>query len=226
MSAEDSMRAVRGETEPAQPRPGQPGESDNPALATAELRYPGFGALFLIWTAVGAVTSARHYFEPSSRPDTQELAWFFACIAYLYPWIGLTPLAFRLERRFPLGTGGWRRHLAWLAMFSVGLCLVAAPLMLVVMWLVVSPFGVPIRPPRNLLQLFRFFPVAQAMFWSTVAGGTSFGRASSCASRSEGPRGWRSRRPGSKPASTGRSSKCCARASTRISCSTVSRTSR
>ena len=165
------MRVVRGDTQAARPSAGRTKDPDHDPARVAEPRYPGVGALFLIWTVVGAVTSARHYFEPSPRPDAEELAWFLACIAYLYPWVGLTPLAFRLERRFPLGTRGWVRQLGWLAVFSVALCLVAAPLMLAVMWLVVSPLGVPVRPPRNLLQLFRFFPVAQTMFWSSVAGG-------------------------------------------------------
>jgi signal transduction histidine kinase len=146
------------------------GGSGTDAIPAAELRYPGFWALFLIWTAVGTLTSARHYFEPSSRPDAWDLPWFLACIAYLYPWIGLTPAAFRLERRFPLGTGGWMRHLAWLAMFSIPLTLAAAPMMFVAMWLVLSAFGIPIRLPRNL-YLFRFVPVAQGMFWASVAGG-------------------------------------------------------
>lgn len=155
---------MRGDAEAAQLHP------DSGAIRAAELRYPGFGALFLIWTAVGAVTSARHYFEPSSRPEAWDLAWFLACIAYLYPWVGLTPVAFRLERRFPLGTGGWMRHLAWLAMFSVPVTLVAAPLMFVVMWLLVLAFGIPVPLPRSL-YLFRFLPVAQGMFWFSVAGG-------------------------------------------------------
>jgi two-component system, LytTR family, sensor kinase len=129
--------------------------------------YPGFWALFLIWTATGVVTSARHYLLLPSL----SLAQFLACVAYLYPWIGFTPLVFRLEGRFPLGTGNWVRHLALLAMFSVPLCLLAAPVMLGVALVVYLAFGAPVPTLPGLLSLFAFFPVAQAMFWSTVAGG-------------------------------------------------------
>jgi len=133
------------------------------------LRYPGFGALFLIWTVVGAVTSGRHYLDPYPR-----IAWnlpvFLACIAYLYPWIALAPFVFRLERRFPLGTGRWIRNLGVLASFSVPLCLLAAPVMEGVVFAVYLAFGAPTRT-FSMIRLFRFFPVAQGMFWSTVAGG-------------------------------------------------------
>lgn len=149
-------------------RPRQPGRD---TTRSSGPKYPGFGALFLIWTAVGAVTSARHYFGPAPWPDSQDLAWFVACIAYFYPWVGLTPLAFRLERRFPLGTGGWARHFGWLAICSVPVSLLAAPLMLVITWPILVAFGVPVNPPRNPLHLFRYLLVAQVDFWASVAGG-------------------------------------------------------
>lgn len=134
-------------------------------------RYPGPLALFLMWTAVGAVTSARNHLGPSSRSDDLELPLFVACIAYLYPWIALTPVAFRLERRLPLATAGWVRHLALLAMASVPICLAAAPVMFAIVWLVVAAFGAPLWRPHSPLVLFGFFPVAQAMFWASVGGG-------------------------------------------------------
>jgi len=170
-ASEGSMNVVREETTPVRPRAGRPDASRTEPFKAAELRYPGYGALFLIWTAVGAVTSARHYFEPSSRPQPLELAGFLACIAYLYPWIAVSPFVFRLEGRFPLGTGRWGRNLAVLAAASIPVCLVVSPVMMGVVYVVLYAFGAPIRTPRSLLSVFRFFPVAEAMFWSSVAGG-------------------------------------------------------
>ncbi len=166
---EGSIRLVQDET----PRPGSavdaPDASEDQRSRAAVLRYPGYGALFLIWTAVGAVTSARHYLGPFAK--ALELAGFIGCIAYLYPWIALAPLVFRLERRFPLGTGKWVRNTAVLAAFSLPLCLLAAPAMWAAMSVVFLVFGAPIGLPHSVLLLFGFFPIAQAVFWSSVAGG-------------------------------------------------------
>ena len=137
----------------------------------AEVRYPGFGALFLIWTAVGAVTSARHIFLPGPYTKPADLAQFLGCIVYLYPWIGLTRVVFRAEARYPLGNGRWVRNLGALVALSVPICLLAAPAMLGAFLALLVAFGAPIWKPPSALFLFGFFPVAQAMFWSSVAGG-------------------------------------------------------
>lgn len=135
------------------------------------LRYPGYRALFLIWTAIGAITSARHYIEPWSRSPLLELAGFVGCTAYTYPWILLSPVAFRLERRFPLDSAGWMRHVAVLAAAGVVVSLVAAPLMMASFILTLAVFGAPVHAPNNVLAAFMFLPGALAMFWSSVAGG-------------------------------------------------------
>jgi two-component system, LytTR family, sensor kinase len=161
------LNHVREATQPVRPVSGGADTSASEPAKGPGPRYPGFGALFLIWTAVGTVTSARHYFELPSL----DLPLFLACIAYLYPWVAITPLVFRLEGRWPLGDAGWGWNLALLAMLSVPLCLLAAPVMMGVVIMVVVAFGAPLRKPESLLHLFGFFPVAQAMFWSSVAGG-------------------------------------------------------
>ncbi len=135
----------------------------------AGLRYPGFGALFLIWTAIGALTSARHYYLTPYRPETVDVAQFLACVAYLYPWIGLTPLVFRLEERFPLGPEKWTRNLAVLAGWSVPVCLVASVLMTVVV--AVFAWWSPGSRTPSALFVLALFPIAEASFWSSVAGG-------------------------------------------------------
>jgi two-component system, LytTR family, sensor kinase len=158
---------VREETLPVRPISCRSDASDGAPAGSTAARYPGYFALFLVCTAVGTVTSARHYFEQPSL----DVPLFLACIAYLYPWVALAPLVFRLEGRLPLGGGGWVRSLSLLAMLSVPLCLLAAPVMLGVVMAVLFGFGAPLRMPRSVVQVFRFFPVAQAMFWSSVAGG-------------------------------------------------------
>jgi two-component system, LytTR family, sensor kinase len=148
---------------PTEPAAGVP-------VADLGPRYPGLGVLFLVWSAVGAVTSARHYFGPFSKP-TAELAMFLGCVGYFYPWIALSPLAFRLERRFPLGRAGWGRNLAALAGWSVPITLAAVPAMWTVSSAVHLALGVSGTWPPVLYLVVGVLPVAQASFWSSVAGG-------------------------------------------------------
>jgi signal transduction histidine kinase len=159
------------QNQPNSPAAGHVVAVEGEAIEGPGPRYPGPSALFLIWTAVGVLTSARHFFGPPSRNDDLEWPLFVACIVYLYPWIALSPVAFRLERRFPLATTRWARHLTLLAMASVPICLAAAPVMFAVAWLVFAAFGAPSWRPRNPSVLFGYFPVAQAMFWASVGGG-------------------------------------------------------
>jgi two-component sensor histidine kinase len=67
------------------------------------LRYPGWLALFVIWTLVGAFGYIRHRLDPASAPATRNsLLEFAGWLTCFYPWILLGPLVFRLEHRFPL----------------------------------------------------------------------------------------------------------------------------
>jgi two-component system LytT family sensor kinase len=145
--------------------------SQSEPTKAAELRYPAFGALFLIWTAIGALTSGRHYFLTPARPETVDLAQFVGCIVWYYPWIALTPLVFRLETRFPLGNGRCVRNVAWLALFSVPICLLAAPLMQGCFLVVVAVLQARVWIPGGAGPWLGAFPVAEANFWFSVAGG-------------------------------------------------------
>jgi signal transduction histidine kinase len=138
--------------------------------ATDDVAYPGIGTLFLVWSVIAVLTSARNLFQPTRpAPFSFELALvYIACFA---PWALFTPVAFRLEARFPLGRGGWLKNLTYLALCSVPLCLVAGPLMPAtagVAWFVLGRAAW--RTP-TLLAWLRDFPVAQLCFWSSVAGG-------------------------------------------------------
>src|SRR5688572_18223218 len=83
------------------------------------LRYPGIGKIFLIWTAIGVLTSLRYQWQRPFNSEIGEMAFIAAFTALYYPWIALTPMVFRLEKRFPLGHGNWSRNLGLLVIFSV-----------------------------------------------------------------------------------------------------------
>ncbi len=135
----------------------------------AEIRYPGLGKMFLIWTAIGVLTSLRYYFFMPAVPAMGELAFLLGAIAMYYPWILLTPVIFRFEARFPLGTTS--RNLAVLAIFSVAVCLLASPLMLGCFYAVMFAFKAPLPRPMNEIPWYKEVPIAQFMFWGSAAGG-------------------------------------------------------
>jgi len=98
-----------------------------------------------------------------------ELAFLLGAIAMFYPWILLTPVIFRFEARFPLGTAS--RNLAVLAIFSVAVCLLASPLMLGCFYAVMFAFQAPLPRPMNQIPWYKEVPIAQFMFWGSAAGG-------------------------------------------------------
>ncbi len=149
----------------------KPAASETQPQKGAEIRYPGIGMMVLIWTAIGALTSVRYHLQLSSRPIVEELSSLFACIACFYPWIPLTPIVFRIEAKFPLGSGQWVRNLAVLAAFSLPVSLLASPLMLGSYTSVMSALRVPLRRPPGGYSWFFEFPVAEGIFWCSVAGG-------------------------------------------------------
>ena len=135
------------------------------------IRYPGVGMMFLVWSVVGVLTAARYHLPFGTSTSAREvLTGLFACTACYYPWVVLTPLVSRIERRLPLGTPPWPRHLALLAVISVPLCLLASPLMLAFFAGVQYAFGTPPVWLRNARVWPHEFPVAEAIFWCSVAG--------------------------------------------------------
>jgi sensor histidine kinase YesM len=128
--------------------------------------------MFLLWTGIGALTSVRDYlmFRPS-KPEMSLLSLWLVCTACFYPWTALTPVVFRIERRFPLGAGRWLRNLGLLAMFSVPICLLASPLMLGFATAILLALRAPLWMPHSLISWFGEFPVAETIFWCSVAGG-------------------------------------------------------
>ena len=147
------------------------GGKDNAPKLAAHLRALGYGVLLLVWTAVGALASARHFFLTPSRFASINALNFLAYIACFYPGILLSPVAFRLERRFPLGNGNWPRHLAILAAFSLPISLLVSPLMLGSFLAPMYLFGeVHWKAPVATILLLDL-PVAETMYWCSVAAG-------------------------------------------------------
>ena len=128
--------------------------------------------MFLVWSVIGTLTVARTYVSfGRGGPGHDTLTEFLACAAWFLPWALLTPLVFRIERKFPLGTSGWPRHLALLAAISLPLCLLASPLMIGVYAGIRYVFGASSWPSGSVLFWFGTFPTAEACYWSSVAGG-------------------------------------------------------
>jgi len=113
-------------------------------LATQDepLRYPGFWLLLAAWLTIGVLTSARYVLQPA-RPEPFALPMTLLWIACFVPWAVLSPLAFTLERRFPLGSGAWVSNLARLVGASVVVSMLASPLMLGAAGLVAVAMGWP-----------------------------------------------------------------------------------
>lgn len=139
--------------------------ADAPAL-----HYPGPGKLFVIWTVVGILSSLRFQFQRPAYSETGQLAITLAYIASYYPWIAITPLVFRLERRFPLGGRQWSRNLGLLLLFSVPVSLAVSPLT-IWLWMGVLAVIEPTRAFRFQPAWTSHFPFAEVVFWCSVAGG-------------------------------------------------------
>lgn len=135
------------------------------------LRYPGFGRVFLFWTAIGVLTSLRYGLQRPSNSEIGDMAFLASFMALYYPWVALTPFVFRIENRFPLGDGNWFRNLCLLALISVPVCMLAGPLMTSFSMGVLSL----LQSPQVTRSAARFwlghFPMAEVLFWSSVAGG-------------------------------------------------------
>lgn len=135
-----------------------------------KLQYPGFGKVALVWTAIGLLTAFLFQLQRAPGATLREFAFMAGFTACFYPWIALTPLAFRLEKRFPLGGTHWVKNAVILALFSVLISLVAAPFM--------SAFylgALYLLQPGFTLKLqmigMGHFRMAELLYWCSVAGG-------------------------------------------------------
>jgi len=134
--------------------------------------YPGLATLFPLWGLIGALACARHHLQWGAYgyrvPVLPDLLGWMVC--YL-PWALVTPVIFRLERRFPLGSAGWLRHLSCLALASVPIACVASMVMLALGRAMRLILGAPPQPARSWWEFSRCeFLVAEVLYWCTVGG--------------------------------------------------------
>ncbi len=127
--------------------------------------------MFLIWTAIGTLASVRHFFFMPEEAGMGQLTLLLVSIALYYPWIFLTPVVFRIEARFPLGTARRARNLAFLAMFSVPIFLLASALMLGTFLVAWSALRAPLGKPLSEIPWYKELPVARFIYWGSAAGG-------------------------------------------------------
>lgn len=139
------------------------------------IRYPGIGRMLLFWSVIGALNVARYQLPiGKAGPGRESLEGLIACASWYLPWGILSPLVFRLERKYPLGSRRWFRHLATLAAISVPFCLAAAPMMMALFEVFRRALAVSHNPMGMFSGVgywFATFPSAQGMFWVSLGAG-------------------------------------------------------
>src|SRR5580704_609098 len=133
------------------------------------IRYPGWLALFVIWTLIGAFRFLRYRLDPSSSPShLHPLTEFAEWLTCFYPWVLLAPLVFRLERRFPLDREKWIRSLPMLIAGGLVLAVVAVKITIALNML--------INRRIDVYALILDYPVAEFsvaffLYWNIVIAG-------------------------------------------------------
>jgi two-component system, LytTR family, sensor kinase len=128
--------------------------------------YPRFRILFCSWTVLGVLAFARYILlTGSAKPNLlAELLGWLSCY---YAWLLLTPLLFRLERRFPLDKR-WL-NVAVLAMIGLPVSYCAYEITLFMNAGVrVVLHSSPISPTRWWPFPAREIGLEQALYWFTV----------------------------------------------------------
>ena len=133
--------------------------------------YPGLAVLGVVWTLVGTLAYARHHLDGRGRGlNGSMLREYLEALTCYLPWIALTAIVIRVERRFPLGGSGWPRSLAVLAAFSLPIVYLAWGLTMAFEAGVQAMSGLPVPiptvtwiiPARELLG-------HELLYWSSVA---------------------------------------------------------
>lgn len=137
---------------------------------TSGLRYPGWLALFLIWTLIGSCGYVRHLLNPTSGVAVGSFSFrqFVEWLTCFYPWILLGPVVFRLERRCPLNREHWKTSVPVLLGSGVLLSAVAVKINIVL--------NLPINPKVTLHTLFTSMPLSELavdffLFWNIAIAG-------------------------------------------------------
>lgn len=129
---------------------------------------PRFRLLFFVWTALGLLAFAR-YLLLSGSPKQNLLPELFGWLSCYYSWLLLTPLLFRLERKFPLEQS-WP-HVVALAGIGLPISYVAYEITLLLnVGLQLLRNRSPLLPARWWVFPTREFALEQALYWFTVLG--------------------------------------------------------
>jgi signal transduction histidine kinase len=106
--------------------PGQDGNHDGKMI-----RYPGYGILFAAWTVLGTLSYAHYRLLPGTPPEDLlfGLSGWLGCY---YAWLPLTPIVFRLERRFRIGWPFSAKNAAILILCGLPFCYTACLLALLI----------------------------------------------------------------------------------------------
>lgn len=141
-----------------------------PRLQKKPVFYPGFGMLLVVWTLLGVMAWARHSlvsYSGSANPLSALLGFLASC----YPWFLLTPLVFRLERRYPLNHKEWPKHLLFLGLAGLPLsCLasgIGGALSAAIQQMSSQTLGSNPWWPISVPQL----AFEQALYWLAIGGG-------------------------------------------------------
>jgi two-component system LytT family sensor kinase len=140
----------------------------NSILQTKPIRYPGFALLFVGWTVLALMAFTRFALltGTSGRAFPELIAW----LTCYYPWLLLTPLIFRLEKRYPLGTRVV--NFLWIAIVGVVLTYVATQATALVDVGIAPLFhGSFTTSTVKWSTPLREFGEGQALYWFTVGVG-------------------------------------------------------
>jgi two-component system, LytTR family, sensor kinase len=144
------------------------------APAARGVRYPGIPAFFLIWSLVGVLSyiHGRPAYPAYRGFSVLDLMHWLACF---WPWAGLTPLVFALEKRFPLQPQGWLRNVAVLALAGVGMSYLSY-LITATIWMLDAPLFSRARLTRAEFWTIPAgdFLFQQMIYWVSVAAGALF----------------------------------------------------
>ncbi|HEX7087543.1 MAG TPA: histidine kinase [Vicinamibacterales bacterium] len=110
--------------------------------------YPAALVHACAWTIVGTVGWARYALQDPDRVlGPGVVAGYLLALTCYVPWIALTPIVFRLERRLPVDRGTWPRHAAALAAIGLPFACAASLATYVNVALVHVAVGAPLHVP-------------------------------------------------------------------------------
>lgn len=137
------------------------------------IRYPGPIALLLVWTLIGTLSYGRHYLQDHSSQSPADISFeFLGWLTCFLPWAALSPVVFRLERKYPLSTARWSLNLVKLTVAGLAMAYVGAEAALGLGVGIDFVFRRPLDiPPHWWMPLMKELWVILLIYWLTVLAG-------------------------------------------------------